>query len=158
MAKVPVILIVDQFHPRGEEDGREVASFSYSFNQTIDKEGQVADIPRGGIITVKLKVINKGNTDMLSWMTDKMLALDGKIIFYDTSSGQKMKTIEFTGAYCVNYEEHWEDSMFNVPLAHWEEITLSCWQIKCEKVNFKQLWKPFMSKYQAEGEEEKSWH
>jgi len=125
MAKVPVILEVAGF----KNEKREVASFKMSFNQTTDVEGQVTSLPRGGKITMRLKALNDGNSDLLHWMTDKKLALNGNIVFKNTTNDKVMKTIKFQDAYCVNYLESWEDTTRSGDLAHYEEITISCRKI-----------------------------
>jgi hypothetical protein len=101
-----------------------------TFNQATDAEGQVTGLPRGGKIQMRVKALNDGNTNLLRWMIDKKLALGGRIVFTNTTSGVLMKTIEFRDAYCVNYTEYWEDTVSNTALAHWEEITISCREIR----------------------------
>jgi hypothetical protein len=137
MAKTPVSLIVSDFvHKK-----REVASFRMAFNQATDAEGQVTDVPHGGKITLRVKALNDGNTDLVRWMTDVQKSLSGKIVFEDSTSGKQMKTVNFIDAYCVNYVESWEDSVSDVDLAHWEEITISCREIKIGAMElFKNTW------------------
>ena len=134
--KTPVKLNVDAF----VQPEREVASFSMSYYQSTDAEGQVTEIVRGGKINMRLKALNDGNTDLLNWMTDNALAYTGSIEFKDTTTGKSMKKLFFEDAYCVNYEEHWEDDLFDPPLAHWEEITISCKKITIARVEFKNTW------------------
>jgi len=134
MAKVPVILKIEGFKDR------EVASLTYSFNQTVDKDGQVTDIPRGGLIVVRVKAMNDGNTELFSWMAEKKQHKMGQIYFADSTSGNRMKAIFFWNAYCVNFVEHWEDTFYNAPLAHWEEITISCQTFKLENIIFENDW------------------
>ena len=52
MAKTPVSMTID-----GYKD-REVLMVTYEFNQATDVEGQMAGIPRGGKITVRVKALN----------------------------------------------------------------------------------------------------
>ena len=138
MAKTPVELYIKEFkHPR-----REVASFKMTFSQEVDIEGQVTDFPRGGKITMKVKALNNGNSDLLCWMTDIKQAYSGKIVFYDTIAGKLMKTFSFRDAYCVDYTESWADTVKAEELAHWEEITISCREItNGGEMNFSNLWK-----------------
>ena len=138
MATTPVTLKVDGFVDR------EVAAVTYSFNQATDKEGQTTGIPRGGKIVIRVKARNDGNVELLKWMTSKALAKKGSIEFMDsTDQDKKMKSIEFEGAYCVDFVEHWEDtqSETNKSLAHWEEITLSCKKITNGAVSYENDWK-----------------
>ena len=137
MAKTPVSLIVDEFSQRV----REVASFTMTYNQSTDQEGQVTGLPRGGKIMLRLKALNSGNTDLVLWMTDKKKAVDGSIEFKDTTTDNLMKKINFRDAYCVAYTEHWEDSISNVLLAHYEDITISCREIKIGEMElFRNTW------------------
>jgi hypothetical protein len=136
MATTPVTLKVDGFADR------EVAAVTYSFNQDTDKEGQTTGIPRGGKIVVKVKAMNDGNVELLNWMVNKALAKKGSILFMNsTDANKKMKTLDFEGAYCVDFTEHWEDpSGTNKTLAHWEEITITCKKITNGAVTYENSW------------------
>ena len=145
MAKVPVIFKVEDFkNAKGEVREREVASITYSFNQRVDTDGQVADIPRGGLIVIRMKALNKANSDLLNWMVSKKAAKNGTIEFYDTTNGNLMKKIEFENAYCVNYVEHWEDPLYSSHVAHWEEITISCKDIISVGITYHNEWNPLI--------------
>ncbi len=135
MAKTPVTLKVDGFAER------EVAGITYSFNQATDKEGQTTGIPRGGKITIKVKAMNSGNCELLTWMLAKSLAKDGKIEFMNSADAEKkMKDVEFKGAYCVDFVEHWEDTQSQTALAHWEEITITCREITNQQATYTNDW------------------
>ena len=135
MAKTPVTLLVDGFKER------EVAAVSYTFEQTTDKEGQTTGIPRGGKIIIKVKALNDGNCELLNWMCDKALSKDGKIEFMNSSDAtKKMKDVEFKGAYCVEFLEHWEDTTKAEALAHWEQITITCKELKNQSVEYQNDW------------------
>lgn len=129
MAKTPVALKVDGLTER------EVLKVTYSFNQATDIEGQTSGIPRGGNITIRVKALNDGNPDLFNWMVHPDLAMNGFIEFHETKTGSLMKKIEFTDAFCVNFIEMWEDNV-----GHYEEITLSCREIKNGPVNFTNDW------------------
>ena len=60
--KTPVQLEVSGFEPR------EVMLVDYKFDQEVDREGQIAGIPRGGRITIRVKAMNDGNNQLLQWM------------------------------------------------------------------------------------------
>jgi hypothetical protein len=139
MATTPVTLKIDGFADR------EVASVTYSFNQAIDKENQPAGPPRGGIIKVRVKAMNDGNVDLLKWMTSKSLAKKGSVLFMNSSdTDKKMKSVEFEGAYCIDFTEHWEDvqaDQKDSALAHWEEITISCKKIVNGPISYENDWK-----------------
>jgi len=139
MATTPVTLKIDGFADR------EVAAVTYSFNQSIDKENQPAGPPRGGKIVLRVKAMNDGNVDLLKWMTSKSLAKKGSIVFMVSSdTDKKMKAVEFEGAYCVDYVEHWEDvqtDQKDKALAHWEEIVISCQKITNGPITYQNDWK-----------------
>jgi hypothetical protein len=135
MAKTPVKLLVDGFPPR------EVASFTMSFTQPTDMEGQVTGLPRGGKITMRVKALNDGNSDLVCWMTDVKQTYNGNIVFQNTTDGKLMKSLRFENAYCVNYTESWADTLKDTDIAHWEEITISCQKITNDgALNFKNMW------------------
>ena len=125
----PVVLKVKDFAPR------EVLLVNYKFNQATDQEGQVAGIVRGGQVTVRVKALNDGNPELLAWMCDRFLKKDGEIQFLETKTLKVMKTIKFTGGYCVDFEEKWEDK-----LGHYEEIVISCQNIEVGSVKFENAW------------------
>ena len=129
MATTPVQLKVDGF------TDREVMMVTYSFNQATDTEGQMSGIPRGGRITIRVKAMNDGNPELLKWMTSPHLGKNGSIVFNETKTGNQMKSIDFTDGYCVDYVEYWEDKM-----GHYEEITISCREIKNGPVSYHNQW------------------
>ena len=126
----PVQLEVKDFEPR------EVIKVDYKFDQAVDREGQIAGIPRGGRVLLRVKAMNDGNTQLLQWMLDPNDPRDMKIVFTSTVDGATMKTIEGTGCYCVHYLEKWEDGE-----EHFEEITVVCQQLKNGGVEFNNPWK-----------------
>jgi hypothetical protein len=74
-------------------------------------------------------------------MIEKSLAKDGKLEFMNSSdASKKMKDVEFKGAYCVDFQEHWEDTTKAEALAHWEEITITCKEIVNQSVNYENDW------------------
>ena len=122
-----------------EYQQRDVHSFAMAFNQPIDAMGQVTGVPRGGQITLRLKALDDSKTggQLYTWMIEKGNYKSGHIEFKDHKNN-KVKDIEFKQALCVNYIEYWEDQQSVIkkegdssePIAHWEEITISCLEIK----------------------------
>ena len=129
MAKTPVKIEIDGYKER------EVLMVTYEFNQATDRENQMSGIPRGGKITVRVKALNDGTPDLLAWMIDQYLAKHGVITFMETIGGTQMKTIEFEGGYCVNFEENWEDKV-----GQYEEIVISCQKITFGSVTYENDW------------------
>ncbi len=129
MAKTPVKIEIDGYKER------EVQMVTYEFDQATDVEGQMAGIPRGGKIIVRVKAMNDGTPDLLAWMTERNLPKNGTITFNETKTGKVMKTIKFTNGYCVNFEEKWEDKE-----EHYEEITITCQKIEFGSVVYENDW------------------
>ena len=125
----PVILKVKDF------ENREVLMVNYKFNQATDREGQIAGIPRGGKIQVRVKALNDGTPDLMAWMVERNLPKNGSIEFLETKTGKAMKSIKFTNGYCVDFEEKWEDKV-----GHYEEIQITCKQIEVGSVKFENEW------------------
>jgi hypothetical protein len=129
MAKTPVSMKID-----GYKD-REVLMVTYEFDQATDVEGQMAGIPRGGKIQVRVKALNDGTPDLMAWMVERNLPKNGKIEFLETKTGKAMKTIEFNNGYCVSFEEKWEDKV-----GHFEEITITCKELAIGSVKYENEW------------------
>lgn len=117
-------------------EAREVIMVDYKFEQTVDREGQLSGIPRGGRVTIRVKAMNDGNNQLLQWMLAPNDPRDFKVTFLSTIDGSTMKTLEGTGCYCVNFVEKWEDGM-----DHFEEIEVVCQTLKNGPVEFNNPWK-----------------
>jgi hypothetical protein len=126
----PVMLEVKDFEPR------EVIMVDYKFDQATDIEGQLAGIPRGGKVTIRVKALNDGNNQLLSWMLDPTGPRDISIKFNNTIDGSAMKELKGTACYCVHYVEKWEDGE-----QHYEEIVVSCQQLENGPVSYVNPWK-----------------
>jgi len=136
MAATPVTLFVDQFKER------EVQAYSYSFNQSVDKENQPSGIPRGGQIKITCKARNDGDPELLNWMLTQDMKKNGKLqVMQSIDVKNKMKDIEFKEAYCVDFSETWADSTSGGNISHCEIITLSCKEIKVAGVDFQNEWR-----------------
>ena len=129
MAKTPVTMKVD-----GYKD-REVMMVTYEFDQSTDVEGQMAGIPRGGKIKVRVKALNDGTPELLAWMIERNLPKNGEIDFLETKTGKAMKSIKFTNGYCVDFDEKWEDKQ-----GHFEEIEITCKAIEVGSVKYENDW------------------
>ena len=126
----PVQLTVQDFEPR------EVILVDYAFTQATDIEGQIAGIPRGGRITIRVKAMNDGNNQLLQWMLAPNDPRDLKVTFSNTIDGTTMKEIEGKGCYCIHYVEKWEDGE-----QHFEEMQIVCQELKNGPVSFENPWK-----------------
>lgn len=130
MAATPVQLKID-----GYQD-REVQMVTYEFDRECDLEGQMSGIPRGGKITFRVKALNDGNSELCAWMFERSLPKEGEVTFLETKTGKSMKTIKFSNAYCVSYEEKWVEGE-----GHVEFITITCKNIAFGEVKFENEWK-----------------
>ena len=126
----PVQLTVQDFEPR------EVILVDYAFTQATDIEGQIAGIPRGGRITIRVKAMNDGNNQLLQWMLAPNDPRDLKVTFSNTIDGTTMKEIEGKGCYCIHYVEKWEDGQ-----QHFEELQIVCQVLQNGPVSFENPWK-----------------
>ncbi len=129
MAKTPVVMKIQDYKDR------EVMMVSYEFDQEVDREGQMTGIPRFLMLRVRVKAMNDGTPELMAWMCDRFLKKEGSIEFLETKTLKVMKTIKFSGAYCVDFEEKWEDK-----LGHYEEILISCQNIEVGSVKFENEW------------------
>ena len=111
----PVTFEVKDFTPR------EVLSVEYEFNRETDMEGQLAGIPRGGFIKIRVKALNDGNAELLGWMLDPTGPKDFELKYVSTVDDKAMKTISGKECYCIHFIEKWEEGK-----GHFEEITLAC--------------------------------
>ena len=125
----PVTLEVKDFAPR------EVMMVDYKFDQATDREGQIAGVPRGGKVTVRVKAMNDGNNELLAWMLDPTSPKDFSVKFVNTVDGAAMKELKGTNCYCINYIEKWEDGQ-----QHFEEIEITCKEIEFGNVKFQNDW------------------
>jgi hypothetical protein len=129
MAKTPVKIEIDGYKER------EVMMVTYEFDQATDVEGQMSGIPRGGRIIVRVKAMNDGTPDLLAWMIERNLPKNGTVTFLETKTGKSMKTIKFTGGYCVDFNEKWEDKK-----GHYEEVVITCQKIEFGSIVYENDW------------------
>ena len=126
----PVTLEVADF------ETREVMMIDYKFDQATDREGQIAGIPRGGRVTIRVKALNDGNNQLLHWGLAPNDPRDFTVTFLNTVDGSTMKELKGSGGYCVHYKEKWEDGQ-----EHFEEILISCQRLENGSVAYENPWK-----------------
>ena len=115
---------------------REVMMVDYGFHQATDREGQISGIPRGELITIRVKAMNDGNNQLLQWMLAPSDPRDFTITYYNTVDGSTMKQLKGTNCYCIHYVEKWEDGQ-----EHYEEIKLACQKFENGPVAYVNPWK-----------------
>ena len=128
--RTPVTLKVKDFAER------EVILVNYKFNQETDREGQISGIPRGGQVTIRVKALNDGNPELLSWMLAPNDPRDMEIAFENTIDGKAMNSLKGTGCYCVHYKEYWADGE-----EHYEEVNIVCQKLENGPVAFENPWR-----------------
>ena len=126
----PVTLEVKDF------EKRQVLMIDYKFDQATDREGQIAGIPRGGKVNIRVKAMNDGNTQLLQWMLAPNDPRDFTVTFFNTVDGTTMKELKGTGCYCTHYIEKWEDGQ-----EHFEEMEIVCQKLENGSIAFDNEWK-----------------
>jgi len=114
---------------------REVMMIDYKFSQATDREGQISGIPRGGLVTIRVKALNDGNAQLLGWMLQPTDPRDFTVKFTNTIDGKEMKQIKGTGCYCIHYKEYWADGE-----EHYEEMQISCQKLENGSVPYENPW------------------
>ena len=92
----------------GNDDGYDVLSCNYSFNQAVDQKGQVASIVRGGNISVQVEASD--DDSIVEWMIDPFKKVNGSITFMKLDQDSTMKEVSFEDGYCVQYSEVFNSS------------------------------------------------
>jgi hypothetical protein len=116
------------------EDSK-VLHCSYAFSQVTDATGKPTAIPQGGMITLKLE--SNGQTNFYDWMISPTQVKSGDITFYRRDEMSKLKTLEFTDAHCVGYQETF-DHLGEHPMQI--EIKLSSRELKLNDSSFRNNW------------------
>jgi hypothetical protein len=91
-------------------DGKEynVLSCNYNLYQDVDNTGRPSSETRGG--TVNLIVESTDDTLIFDWMCDSYMTKDATLTFNKRDSNAKLKELEIKEAYCVNYNESFDNS------------------------------------------------
>lgn len=116
-------------------DECEVIGLSYSLEQNVDNIGQPAGEVKGGQITVTIGT--NGKDTRFGWMVASDMKQNGTLKFVD-SKGQTSKTLSFTDAYCVGYNEAYEafspggGGAVSIKEGAKETLVLSCKEIAVE--------------------------
>lgn len=118
-------------------DGLElnVLHCGYRFTQVIDATGKPAALPTGG--TISLIVESAGDTELFDWMVSPTLVKSGKVTFFRRDTNSKLKTLEFTDGYCVEYYETF-DHEGEMPMQI--ELTISARELKLNDSNYTNNW------------------
>lgn len=125
------------FLARLEIDGEEmnILHCSFKFTQGIDATGKPTAVPRGG--TINLVVESTGNTNLFDWMISPTQVKSGIITFFRRDTNSKLKTLEFTDGYCVEYNETYNHSGDH-PMQI--QLIVSALEVKLNDSEFKNNW------------------
>ena len=85
-----------------------VLNCSYSLHQDIDETGRPSSIARGGV--VNLVVESTDDTSLFEWMCDSYMRKDAKVTFNKRDEDSKMKELEISEAYMIDYEEAFDNA------------------------------------------------
>lgn len=120
-------------HPK-EQDGINVISCDFGFDQKIDEQGKPISKISGGVINIGLRNIN--DYDIVNWMLFRNAKKNGKIVF---SSGvqddQSFQTIKFKDGVLFKYYQSFSEE--NEILVN---LSISCREIDISGANFDNDW------------------
>ncbi len=108
-----------------------VLNCDYRFSQTTNSTGKVTSIPTGGY--VNLTIESTDSVEVFDWMIHPTSIKNGIITFFRRDVKSKMKTLEFTDAFCVEYHESY-DHLGEHPMQI--SFTLSAKKIKLNDSEF----------------------
>lgn len=120
-----------------EIDGEEmnVLHCGFRFIKAIDATGKPTSIPKGG--TVNLVIESTGNTNLFDWMISATQTKNGSVTFFRRDTSSKLKKLEFSEAYCVDYNETYDHSGEH-PMQ--VELLISALEIKLNDSEYKNNW------------------
>ncbi|OAB78743.1 type VI secretion system tube protein TssD [Cochleicola gelatinilyticus] len=118
-----------------DDDEMNVLECSFGFEQGSDYTGRPSQKPRGGQISVLIESTNK--TDFLEWMISPNMTKKGKITFFKRDHMSSLKTVEFSDAYCLKYNEDF-NSIDSQPLK--TRILLSAKEVSVKDTVFRNDW------------------
>ena len=118
-----------------DDESMNVLKCSFSFEQGADNTGRPSQKPRGGQISILIESTNK--TDFLEWMISSNMTKSGEIIFYKRDNLSSLKTVKFSEAYCLSYNEDF-DSVSDEPLK--THVVISAKEISIKDTTFKNNW------------------
>ncbi len=125
------------FLARLEIDGEEMSVLhcSFRFSKSVDTTGKPVSIPKGGLI--KLTIESTGNTQLFDWMISTTQTKNGTITFFRRDASSKLKALEFSEAYCVDYFETY-NHLGDFPMQ--VELLISAMEIKLNDSEFVNNW------------------
>ena len=109
-----------------DKDEMNVLHCSYRFTKITQATGKPSTVAQGG--TIHLLLESDGSTLLFDWMISRTETKNGRITFFSRDTiMSKLKTLEFTDAYCVDYFETFDHQGSN-PMQ--VQLTISAHKIK----------------------------
>lgn len=128
--KTPVMSFIAKLKMDDEE--MTVLHCSYRISQSIDATGRPSSIPAGG--TINIVVESTGSASLFDFMVNPTSTKNGIITFHRRDMMSKLKTLEFTEAYCIDYYEVFNHDTNSPMQVH---FTLSAKTLKLNDSEFK---------------------
>jgi len=108
---------------------------NFRFTQVTDATGRPSSKPQGG--SIALTVESTGKADLFDWMISPTQTKSGIITFYRRDTMSKLKTLNFSDAHCVDYQEEYRhDGQFPMQVT----VLLSAKELKLNDSSFKNNW------------------
>lgn len=112
-----------------------VLNCNFRFTQTTDATGKPSALPQGGYLSFVVE--STKDTDLVDWMINPTSTKSGIVTFYRRDMLSKLKSVEFTDGYCVDYQESF-DHRGEHPMQI--SIVVSAKSLKINETEFKNNW------------------
>ena len=87
----------------GNKEGNDVLKCFYKLHRDVDAKGRPSSGVYGG--TINLTIESTDDTSIVESMVNQYKPVDGVITFKKSDEDAKMKELEFTKAYVIDFEE-----------------------------------------------------
>ncbi|TAJ15411.1 hypothetical protein DMA11_01885 [Marinilabiliaceae bacterium JC017] len=118
------------------QDEINVLSCDYGVKQQTDVNGIPSQRPLGGGY-IHMVIESDGNTDFFDWVVSPTKKKNGNITFFKRDAHSRLKRLNFTDAYCIEYHEYFEAQNAK-PMT--TKLTLSAREIQLENIPFSNNW------------------
>lgn len=118
-------------------DGEEftVLNCRFRFSQETDRTNRPTSIPMGGV--VDLTIESNGSTNLFDWMISSTKTQSGMVTFYRRDNMSKLKTLTFSDAHCIDYQEEYSH---NTEFPMQITLQLSAKELKLNDSTYKNNW------------------
>ncbi|AEH02102.1 type VI secretion system tube protein TssD [Lacinutrix sp. 5H-3-7-4] len=89
-----------------------VLSFSFDVNQQVN-HGSARPTGLAIINHIHISIESAENSGFFGWSVNSYEQKDGEIVFYKRDAMASSRTLKFTGAFCVNYNEVFQSNSAN---------------------------------------------